>query len=440
DLSIGANIASAGTLLSNQNLTSRGLMLFGAGFIVTTAEAENLTLIREYRNGKDLTERPRGVMVIDAFGLTAEQLREQHPAAYQWLLERVKPERDQNRDKGIRDNWWLHGRPRPELRSYLRGLTRYIATVETAKHRLFQFLDAAIAPDNKLIAIALGDATALGVLSSRVHVLWALASGSHLGVGNDPVYVKTRCFEPFPFPADTPAPAARIRALAEQIDAHRKRQQAQHASLTLTGLYNVLEKLRGGAALNPKEKTIHEQGLVGVLASLHDELDAAVLDAYGWADLAPALVGKPGGSLPLAQADAAQAAAQAELLNRLVALNAERAAEEARGQVRWLRPEFQHPQATAQVTQQIEADLAHDSALTLSPKERAKKTPWPAELPAQIRALADLISASTVPLTEAAIAAQFTGKGPWKKRLPQLLDTLLALGRVRATASGYAGA
>ncbi|WP_413889175.1 hypothetical protein [Candidatus Aalborgicola defluviihabitans] len=95
--------------------------------------------------------------------------------------------------------------------------------------------------------------------------------------------------------------------------------------LTLTGLYNVLEALREGRELTAKEKTIHTQGLVGVLKELHDELDTAVLQAYGWADLHATPADTP------------------ELLIRLVALNARRAAEEKTGLVRWLRPEFQNP-------------------------------------------------------------------------------------------------
>lgn len=73
-----------------------------------------------------------------------------------------------------------------------------------------------------------------------------------------------------------------------------------------------------------------------VLAELHDELDA-----YGRADLAPALVGKPGGLTPSHDKTPEQEEAEETLLECLVALNAARAAEEARGLVRWLRPEFQ---------------------------------------------------------------------------------------------------
>ena len=85
----------------------------------------------------------------------------------------------------------------------------------------------------------------------------------------------------------TPALSDRIRELAEQLDAHRKASQAAHEAVTPTGLYNVLEKLRRGEALNAIDKTLHEQGLFNVLQSLHDELDAAVLQAYGWTDLGP---------------------------------------------------------------------------------------------------------------------------------------------------------
>lgn len=108
----------------------------------------------------------------------------------------------------------------------LTDLSHYIATVETAKQRLFQFLDTEILPDNKLINSALAVDFHLGVLSSRLHVLWAMRNGSWLGVCNDSVHAKTCCYETFPFPEATPEQAKRIRALAEQIDAQRKCLQA----------------------------------------------------------------------------------------------------------------------------------------------------------------------------------------------------------------------
>ncbi|MCU0924723.1 MAG: class I SAM-dependent DNA methyltransferase [Hydrogenophaga sp.] len=425
DLSVGANVAGACSLRANADLSNRGVQLFGAGFIVTRQEAAGLGLgtvpglerhVREYRNGRDLTGTPRDVLVIDMFGLTADEARQRYPAAYQWVLERVKPERDQNNRESRKKNWWLFGETNPKLRRQLTGLPRYIATVETAKHRVFQFLDGAVLPDNKLVAIALHGGFHLGVLSSRVHGAWALAAGSWLGVGNDPVYVKTRCFEAFPFPdIDTEAALAeRIRALAEQIDSHRKTRLAAHADATLTATYNVLEKLRSGEALTAKEKVVHEHGLVGVLKSLHDELDAAVLQAYGWADL----------TLP---------AATETLLVRLVELNAKRAAEEAAGRVHWLRPEFQQTGQGKQVAMDTsEDDDSEDATAEVKlAKVAVVQRPWPTGLTEQIKAVAEVLASAGRSLDLEGLAGHFNGRGRWRDRLPTLLDTLVALGRAR---------
>ncbi|WP_153146152.1 DNA methyltransferase [Dechloromonas sp. H13] len=419
DLSIGADVVGAKALRANEGLANRGFQLIGAGFIVTPDEAAKLQpcdRIRPYRNGRDLTDKPRGVSVIDLYGLTTDEARSRYPAAYQWVLERVKPERDQNNRAGYRDNWWIFGEARKDMRASLAGQPRYIATVETAKHRTFQFLDASIAPDNKLVCIALPDAYTLGVLSSQVHIAWTLATGSTLE--DRPVYVKTTCFEKFPFPAASPEQQTRIAALAEQLDAHRKRQQAAHPDLTLTGMYNVLAKLRSGEPLTAKDKAIHESGLVAVLRQLHDELDAAVLAAYGWSDLAPN------------NTDA--------LLDRLVALNAERSREEAAGHIRWLRPDFQNPSAAVDPQKQAKMDLPQNPPSTATaPPKPAEKRPWPATLPEQIRAVADQLSPH--PLDEPALAARFTGKGPWKKRLPEILAMLAALGRAKQSDGGWVG-
>lgn len=140
----------------------------------------------------------------------------------------------------------------------------------------------------------------------------------------------TRGLDPFPFPACDEATKARIRALGEELEAHRKRMQAQHPGLSLTAMYNVLEALRAGRALSAKEAASHDAGLVSVLRQLHDELDAAVFEAYHWTDIVGFLLGVESDEV-----------VNQEILTRLVALNAACAAEEAAGQIRWLRPEFQ---------------------------------------------------------------------------------------------------
>ncbi|WP_035271686.1 class I SAM-dependent DNA methyltransferase [Desulfonatronum thiodismutans] len=416
DLTVGADIASVSALKANQDISCRGVQLIGSGFIVTPPEAERLGLgripgldrhIREYRHGRDITARPRGVMVIDLFGLRAEEVRERYPEVYQWVVERVKPERDQNNRKGYRENWWIHGEPRGNFRPALVGLQRYVTTSETAKHRFFVFLDQSILPDNMLVNIAHEDAFVLGVLSSRIHVVWALAVGGKLGVGNDPRYNKTRCFETFPFPVATEDQKARIRELAERLDGHRKSRQELHPDLTMTGMYNVLEKLRSGEALSAKERTIHEQGLVAVLKELHDELDRAVALAYGW---------------PEEMTDD-------EILERLVRLNQERAAEERRGLVRWLRPEYQNPGGISGERAALGVSTAPEAVVA-----KGKKSPWPATMPEQVQAVRAILAASPSPATADAIAKSFT-RAP-RARIAEILETLAALGTAREVEEG----
>ena len=412
DLSVGADVSIATALQANRNISNKGFEVGNDGFIVSRVEADSFDawqIIRPYRNGKDLTATVKDVYCIDPFGLTDEQLRTAYPAVYQHLLNRVFPERQQNRDEKLQRNWWLHRRLREDLRVMLSGLKRYIATVETSKHRFFVFLEDSICPANLLIIVALDDAYALGVLSSRIHVCWALKAGGRLGVGNDPRYNKTRCFETFPFPSATPDQQQRIRELGEQLDAHRKRQQAVHPELTMTGMYNVLEKLRSGEPLTAKEKTIHEQGLVSVLKQLHDDLDTAVAAAYGW---------------PIDLPDDA-------LLTRLVALNAQRAAEETNGQIRWLRPAFQNKSA-------IQSGLRLEGDAPSSPQSKIEnpksKIAWPSDLPTQMRLLRQTLIDASAPLTATDLTQRFTRAKVDK--IEELLQTLVTLGQARQPLKG----
>lgn len=256
-------------------------------------------------------------------------------------------------------------------------------------------------PESKLVVIASDDAFILGCCSSRVHVRFAERTGGWLGVGNDATYNHADCFAKFPFPACTDTQAARIRQLAESLDAHRKRQQSLHPDLTITGMYNVLEKLRKGEPLSAKEKVIHEQGLVSVLKQIHDELDEAVFDAYGW---------------PRDLSDE-------EILERLVALNAERAEEERRGLVRWLRPDFQNPSGKKEATQ-----VSFDTGEEETAEEAPKTAPaWPKKLPEQVAAVRDLLSRNA----KSGFSAREVGKafkGAKAKDVEMVLESLAALG------------
>ncbi|MXO94762.1 class I SAM-dependent DNA methyltransferase [Erythrobacter arachoides] len=415
DLRIGADVTATVPLKANEKLASRGVPLHGKGFLIETEQVPFMSqrtspdlpeIVFSYRNGRDLANRPRGLWAIDTYGLTEAQLSEGYPNAYQHLFIHVKPERDQNKRGHRSKRWWLHGEPVELMRGGRKGLSRYIATIETAKHRVFQFLPKSILPDNMLVCIALDDAYFLGVLSSRFHVPWAIASGGRLGMGDDPRYNKSRCFDPFPFPADSPEPLkASIRAEAEALDALRKCVLQSHEDLTLTKLYNVLEALKVGRALTEVERDMHDRGLVTLILQHHTAIDALVAESYGW----PA-------DLP-----------DEEILTRLVALNKERAGEEAKGLIRCLRPEYQAPDYTAPVTQGL------DFGEMAAPLPE-NVIPWPDKLPEQVSAVQAVLAAATTPLAAGDIARAFKGKRTSTVR--PVLDALAGIGMARRLSDG----
>jgi hypothetical protein len=361
-------------------------------------------------------------MVIDLFGLKADDVRRRYPEVYQHVIQEVKEKKDQdgnligrdvNRRDYRRENWWLFGENNPDLRRALSGLPRYIATVETMRHRVFMFLDAAILPDNKLVAVASGDGFHLGVLSSALHLMWSVRAGGWLGVGNDSVYVKSRCFDPFPFPDAPQGRQEAIRATAEELDAFRKARQREHPRLTLTQMYNVLEKLKANEPLTDADERIKQEGIVLVLLELHQRLDRQVLEAYGWpADLT-----------------------DDEILARLVDLNRARAREEAQGLVRWLRPDYQAPRFG---TPAETADLALTCAAPENLRQtRAAKAPFPTDDVAQTAAVMAVLASAPGPLDAATVSAGFSGGKRNVAKAQAVLASLARMGFVSALGNAF---
>lgn len=422
NLALGADLSAAGSLMANAGLCSPGVKLHGAGFIVTLAEAQHLGLgtipgldrhIRPYRNGRDLTGRSREAYVIDLFGLTADDARKRYPATFQQVLEQVKPDRDHNNRATYREKWWIFGEPRTDWRTTSDGLSRYIVTVETAKHRVFTMLDSAVLPDNMLVCIGDAEASTLAVLSSQIHVTWALAAGGTLE--DRPRYNKTRCFDPFPFPELSAAARVRLRDLGEQLEAFRKERLKAVPGLTMTGLYNALERLRAltgdpaAAPLDERERAVHEAAHVSILRKLHDDIDRATAAAYGW----PADLGTE------------------DILYRLVELNQARQAEERRGQVRWLRPSFQAARfAATDRPEQMAADMALPLAAGSLPA-------WPTGLAEQVRLVHDTLHRHAGPISAESLAAGFTGGRKRRERVAELLEVMAIHGQLRGDQGRY---
>jgi hypothetical protein len=412
-LRLGVDVHSTTPLRANRGLACPGVQLSGQGFIVEAKSIKAFSaitranLLKRYLTGGEINNRPRGRYVIDAFGLSENQLRARYPDAYQHLLTNVYPERSQNPRPAYARNWWVHSEPRAKFRKTFQSLDRYCATSRTSKHRFFVFCDNTTLPETKVLIIALSDAFHLAVLNSRYHVRFSELAGGRLGVGNDPTYNHTECFDPFPFPTDVPVELRdRIGAEAEELDAMRKQVISAHPDLTLTELYNVLEALRSGRPLTEEEREIHDRGLVSILREHHDEIDRLVAEAYGWpADLT-----------------------DDEVLGRLVTLNKERATEEANGVVGWLRPELQDPGTTPAITDLLdlgEALPAIVPALLIS---------WPKSLPEQVMAVAGVLTAAPGPLSPREIARSFDGKRA--STVEPVLAALAAIGQARRLQDG----
>lgn len=305
----------------------------------------NAAVLSPWSNGNDIAGRPIDHWIVD-FGV---EMSEAEASLYEAPFEHVRtvvlPERLKNNREAYRRYWFRFAEARAGLRRAIGPLDRAIVTPRVAKHRLFAWLHRARCSDTRLYVIARQDEMTFGLLQSRIHEVWSLATASMHGVGNDPTYNARSCFETFPFPEGlTPADTAHQRTeplaggalipaeLPPAVRAHAEAiAQAAHRLVALRDAWlnppewtvRVPEVVPLGLATSPYpdrivarpgfEAQLAKRTLTNLynqrftwLAQAHEALDAAVAAAYGWADWAPAMPDD-------------------EILRRLLALNRERA-------------------------------------------------------------------------------------------------------------------
>ena len=301
DLTTGVDLTQAKPLAGNLSISFAGDTKHGPFEIDdSTAQAmlcganphgkPNSDVIKPWLIGRDINQRSSNRWIID-FGVDMpENDAALYEAPFEYILTKVKPERDSHNDARLEKFWWLHGRPRIEMRQALNGLSRYIATSQVSRHRFFSYVDGKVLPDKTLVVFARDDDYFFGMLHSRVHEAWTLALGTQLReAASGSRYIISACFETFPFPEPSEAQRQAIADAAKDLNGKREGwlnppglPAQELKKRTLTNLYN-------------NRPTWLQQA--------HERLDKAVLDAYGW----PHDLTEP------------------ELLGKLLALNLERA-------------------------------------------------------------------------------------------------------------------
>ena len=306
--------------------------------------ASSANVLRPWVNGMDVTRRTSDTWIVD-FDKRSQDDAALFEAPFAHVDQHVKPTRVGLRRDWHRNNWWLHGDPRPALKRATASIARQVITPRGSKHRVFGWFAAIVLPDSAVATVARADDTTFGILHSRFHELWSLRLGTSLE--DRPRYTPTTCFETFPFPEHL-TPAATAHQRTETLDGGalipadlpagvRPRAEAiARAAQRLVALRDawlnppewterVPEVVPLGLAASPYpdrivaragfERDLAQRTLTKLynlrptwLAQAHAALDAAVAAAYGWADWTPDM-------------------ADEEILRRLLALNRARSGE-----------------------------------------------------------------------------------------------------------------
>lgn len=260
----------------------------------------------------------RGLVPADYSGEVAEDW----PDLLEIVRRRVKPERDVQKRKALRERWWQYADKRPGLYAAIRPLPYVLATGAAAvMHHMIAKVPSGVVFSHKTIVFALSTDSSFAVLQSSLHELWSRSFGTTFGSVDALTYNPTQVFRTFPFPSEY-AVDARLDAAGLSYHNHRAALMVGRNE-GLTKIYNCFHD----------QSDTRED--IRRLRDLHADMDRALLEAYGWLDLTAAA-----NPIFLDETNEDDEAFHGrlfwpsnfrdEVLARLLALNAERHAEEAR--------------------------------------------------------------------------------------------------------------
>lgn len=274
-------------LAANSEYAYMGVKIYGKGFLLEPAEHElligeepaNSEVIFPYIGGDEVNSLPCQSFrkFVINFGAMSLAETERWPMLISIVRDRVKPERDKQKgahstSRRRRDQWWQFDVASPSLGRALAPLDRCLVTAIHSKHLIFSFQPADRVFSHGLYVFPLDSFTALAILQSRIHEPWAwLLSSTIRDAGIR--YSAGDCFATFPFPRATPSGIiSEVEAAGRTLDEAR----AKFMVSTEQGLTKTYNELRDPEC---NDERILE------LRRLHEEIDHAVLKAYGWSDL-----------------------------------------------------------------------------------------------------------------------------------------------------------
>ena len=243
---------------------------------------KNAERIFLFLGGEELNDSPTQSphrYVINFGDISEGEARSSWPDLMSILELKVKPSRLLVKRDAHRRNWWHYGDKRPALFAELRRIEceqppekqRVLANSLISAHLSFAFQPTRRVFSHKLNVVTLHQDAAIALLQGRVHEVWARFLSSTMK--DDLNYSPSDCFETFPFPSKWEANAV-LEAAGREYDTFRAKLMVDNDE-GLTKTYNRFHDP------NEQDPRIHK------LRDLHAALDRAVLDAYGWTDLAP---------------------------------------------------------------------------------------------------------------------------------------------------------
>jgi hypothetical protein len=277
------------SLSSNSGIAFKGFSPYGIGFTfddkrpdaTPLSEMRRLTshdphlqeAIFPYLGGEEMLEDPRQHhrrYAICFRDMSEEDTRAQYPQLMAIVEEKVKPVRMKDERKRRREKWWLYGEQAPGLEKATTNFQRLLMHPYVSSYLAFAFVPATTMVAAPHYAFALDTFASFAALQSRVHEVWVRFFASSL---EDRItYTATACFGTFPFSVGW-TQDARLEATGQSYYECRAALMVRNdEGLTMT--YNRFH--------DPDERAPD----ILRLRELRAAMDQAVLETYGWHDLA----------------------------------------------------------------------------------------------------------------------------------------------------------